>query len=314
MRLDRRLWIAALCLPACACNPTPPPTATGEHAAVVAPLPDPQKTAVELVGKPLPVRVLTAEPARSHGLATLTQADAKGVVVLRVYPTPYLVAITNRRYKIHSELAWVDASGEVLRIDRMRPDEGLSEDDRKWWRSPGRVGYVLEAPEGALGAAGVRSGTKLAMQTGLPTNAAGLPTPPRSMITLKVGGEQVTAEIAATVAHRRRGLMFRNELPTNHGMLFVYPAAKERGFWMKNCAMDLAIAYTKADGTIVSIHEMKAAWHTPDRVDLPGYPSGGACAMALEMEAGWFHARGVKPGDKLELPPHIAELQRTAAK
>ena len=83
---------------------------------------------------------------------------------------------------------------------------------------------------------------------------------------------------------------------------------------MKNCAMDIDIAYTTLDGTIVSIHTMRAAWHTPDQIELPGYPSGGACAMALEMESGWFGRHGVKAGDKLGLPANIVELQRTAAK
>jgi uncharacterized membrane protein (UPF0127 family) len=83
---------------------------------------------------------------------------------------------------------------------------------------------------------------------------------------------------------------------------------------MKNCAMDIDIAYTTADGTIVSVHTMTAAWHSPDNADLPGYPSGGKCAMALEMEAGWFARHGVKAGDRLGLPAHIATLQRTADK
>ncbi len=319
MTFDRLLWISALSLSACACSPAPKPEPAGGDA-IVAPLPEPQGSAVELAGTALPVRILRAEPARSHGLATLRTKDAAGVLLLRVYAAPLYVALTNRRYRLHSELAWIDAAGEVLRIDRMSPDEGLSDTgtdadtDRTWWKSPARVQYVLEALEGALATAGIRTGTTLAIRADVAHDAARLRTPPRPMLTLTVGGRKVTAEIASTTAHRRHGLMFRNTLPADHGMLFVYPGAKERAFWMKNCAMDIAIAYTTADGTIVSIHEMKAAWHTPEGVDLPGYPSGGACAMALEMESGWFRRHGVNAGDRLELPAHIGELQRTAAK
>ncbi|MHC5020842.1 MAG: DUF192 domain-containing protein [Planctomycetota bacterium] len=311
MNFRRHLWIAALCLPACACSPKPAPPNGGP---VVAPLPEPEAAAVQLDGTAVPVRLLTAEPARSQGPAGLTRESAAGVVLLRVYPRPLYVAVTNRRYRVHTELAWIDAAGKVLRVDHLRPDEGLKEDDRKYWKSPGRVQYALEALEGELQQRGVVAGATLTLRDGLAREAAELPVPPRSTLTLTVGGRTVTAEIAATVPHRRHGLMFRNALPKDHGMLFIYPGAKERGFWMKNCAMDIDIAYTTADGTIVSIHTMTAAWHSPDNADLPGYPSGGKCAMALEMEAGWFARHGVKAGDTLGLPGHITTLQRTADK
>lgn len=305
------LWAAALCLSACACGPKPMTTPVGNGHGV-RPLPPVKRSAVELDGTSLPVRVLTTEPARTQGLAALSRDEAKGVLLLRVYPRPLYIGLTNTGYRLRSELAWINAGGTVVRVDRLHPDEGLPEDQRVWSKSPARVQYVLEALDGALADAGVQTGTTLAIRADVATGAAELPTPPRRTLTLTVGGQEVTAEIASTVPQRRHGLMLRNSLPPNHGMLFIYPSAQERGFWMKNCAMDLDIAYTTAGGTIVSVHTMKAAWHTPDSVDLPGYPSGGACTMALEMESGWFQRHGVEAGHTLELPANIGELQRTA--
>lgn len=106
---------------------------------------------------------------------------------------------------------------------------------------------------------------------------------------LDVGGVTVTAEIADTPALRERGLMERDSLPENHGMLFVYPDERDLSFWMRNTPLALDIAFIDRAGTIVNIETMRP---NDDESTVSSRPA----MFALEMEAGWFEANGVEPG------------------
>ena len=111
---------------------------------------------------------------------------------------------------------------------------------------------------------------------------------------LSVGGVTVTAEIADTPALRERGLMERDSLPENHGMLFVYPDEQERSFWMRNTPLALDIAFLDRSGTILNIETMQ-----PN--DDTSHFSEGKAMYALEMEAGWFEAHGIEAGARVRL-------------
>lgn len=109
---------------------------------------------------------------------------------------------------------------------------------------------------------------------------------------LQVGGVTVTAEIADTPALRERGLMDRDSLPENHGMLFVYPDERELSFWMRNTPLSLDIAFIDRGGVITNIETMQA---NDDENTFSNRPA----MFALEMEAGWFEANGVEPGARI---------------
>lgn len=111
---------------------------------------------------------------------------------------------------------------------------------------------------------------------------------------LVVGGITVNAEIADTPALRERGLMERDSLPENHGMLFVYPDEQQRSFWMRNTPIALDIAFLDRNGTIINIETMQ-----PN--DDTSHYSDGPMMYALEMKAGWFEAHGVEAGDQVQL-------------
>jgi hypothetical protein len=117
-------------------------------------------------------------------------------------------------------------------------------------------------------------------------------------VRLSIGEYTVTAEVADSADERRRGLMFREELKENHGMLFVFPDSAPRSFWMRNTEIPLSIAYIDEDGTIVSIHDMTPYSEEP-------VPSRGAAKYALEVNRGELRANNVRPGDKVELPKGI---------
>jgi uncharacterized membrane protein (UPF0127 family) len=109
----------------------------------------------------------------------------------------------------------------------------------------------------------------------------------------------IDVEIASTVPERQRGLMFRASMAENRGMLFVYSANTQGGYWMRNTLIPLTIAYIGADGRI---QELRDGVPLDDQNILtPAQPY----RFVLEMNVGWFARHGVGIGDKLELPPGL---------
>ena len=113
-----------------------------------------------------------------------------------------------------------------------------------------------------------------------------------------VGNHQIEVEIAATAATRLRGLMFRESMPEDHGMLFLFPEEQVLRFWMKNTPLPLSIAYADAGGRIVRILDLE-----PHSEQLRS--SGAPAKYALEMHQGWFARHGVFEGDTIARIPRI---------
>jgi uncharacterized membrane protein (UPF0127 family) len=111
-----------------------------------------------------------------------------------------------------------------------------------------------------------------------------------------VGHERVTVEVAATPSARRRGLMHRESLPDERGMLFVFPQEKRLTFWMKDTHIPLSIAFARSDGTIVHIADLEPRSEQP-------VSSRSPARYALEMNRGWFLRHGVLEGDAIRRIP-----------
>ncbi|MDP7036075.1 MAG: DUF192 domain-containing protein [Planctomycetota bacterium] len=127
---------------------------------------------------------------------------------------------------------------------------------------------------------------------------------------LTTHGKSVTliAELALTESQRRRGLMHRNHLDTDRGMLFIYPEARLLSMWMKNCRIPLSLAYLSDSGQIIQIVRMRV--EPTGSTHFPSYPAKESCAMALEMSWGWFERKGIKVGDQILIPQNIRNLSR----
>ncbi len=119
--------------------------------------------------------------------------------------------------------------------------------------------------------------------------------------TIQVGDQPLRVEIAATGPARMQGLMHRDHLPDDQGMLFVYPDVAPRSFWMKDTRIPLSIAFADQDGKIVRIAHMEPfdTGHTKSL-----YPA----KYALEVNRGWFEAHGVRKGDTLTGIPNDLEV------
>jgi uncharacterized membrane protein (UPF0127 family) len=127
----------------------------------------------------------------------------------------------------------------------------------------------------------------LLMLAALPAYAQTLP-----VVQLSAGMHLIRAEVAADMATRSRGLMFRKSLAQNAGMVFVFDEASQHCMWMKNTLIPLSVAFLDDNGTIINIENM-----APQTEDT--HCAARPARYALEMDRGWFAARGIKPGTKL---------------
>jgi hypothetical protein len=118
------------------------------------------------------------------------------------------------------------------------------------------------------------------------------------------GGASVKlrVELATTERQREQGLMFRQSLKEDQGMLFLFPADGSIGFWMENTYVPLTIAYLAVDGTVLELRD-----GTPlDRTELsPKQPY----RHVLEVNQGWFERHRLGVGSKVELPGDLPAPQ-----
>jgi uncharacterized membrane protein (UPF0127 family) len=117
--------------------------------------------------------------------------------------------------------------------------------------------------------------------------------------TMRIGSEQFTLEVADEDKEREVGLMNRRSMPANHGMIFVFPREERLAFYMKNTYIPLDIIYVDADGEVVSIHPMQP-------LDVTSIPTRAPAKYAIELNQGAAARVGVKPGDRLTIPPDAA--------
>ena len=116
---------------------------------------------------------------------------------------------------------------------------------------------------------------------------------------LSAGMHLIKAEVAANDPQRQQGLMFREKMASNAGMVFVFDAPATQCMWMKNTLLPLSVAFIDAEGRIVNIENMQAR-------TLDSHCSTKAVPVryALEMNLGWFKQKNIKPGSMIgNLPP-----------
>jgi uncharacterized protein len=101
-------------------------------------------------------------------------------------------------------------------------------------------------------------------------------------------------EIADNDADRMRGLMDRQLLPANAGMLFIFPNEEPRSFWMKNTYISLDIIYINSKKEVVSIQKYTQPKSTYS------LPSEKPAMYVLEVNAGFSDKFGINPGDKID--------------
>lgn len=132
---------------------------------------------------------------------------------------------------------------------------------------------------------------------------------------VELAGQVFNLELALTDDERALGLMWREHLADDEGMLFVFPDRepypRELGFWMKNCLIPIDVIFIDREGFVTAIHEMQPPEPgTPDS-DLPGYHSNGPAQFAIEIRGGLATELGLQAGDYIEFRrDYLVQLAR----
>jgi len=114
----------------------------------------------------------------------------------------------------------------------------------------------------------------------------------------RTGPHRFTIEWASTSAERERGLMGRESLPVDHGMMFDFGVENPVTFWMKNTPLSLDMIFIGADGVVRRVE------HATEPFSLKMIPSGAPVRYVLEVEAGTAKRVGVTAGDRFMVPAH----------
>lgn len=112
------------------------------------------------------------------------------------------------------------------------------------------------------------------------------------VVELGVGMHRIEAELAHTDSSRQRGLMHRKSMPAQRGMIFVFEQEATHCMWMRNTLLPLSVAFLDAEGIVLNIEDM-----TPQTDD--SHCARAPARYALEMNQGWFSARGIQAGDRV---------------
>ena len=123
-----------------------------------------------------------------------------------------------------------------------------------------------------------------------PAAKTGTPQPKLPTVKLWVGTNEISAEIARTPVQIATGMMWRTNMAEMEGMLFVFPAANDVAFYMRNTLLPLSCAYIDPQGTVLELHDMTPLDETP----IPSKSQN--VQFVLEMNQGWFERNNVRPG------------------
>jgi uncharacterized protein len=111
-------------------------------------------------------------------------------------------------------------------------------------------------------------------------------------------GKAITVEVAATDQEKAQGLMFRESMPKDAGMVFPFDGLEIRPFWMKNCHFPLDMIYATKDGTIVDVLKNVPPC-APDPAPCENVTPKAKADTVLEVNAGVADAQGAVLGAKL---------------
>lgn len=117
-------------------------------------------------------------------------------------------------------------------------------------------------------------------------------------MTVQLGSRPFRLEVARSDKEQEAGLMFRDPLQKDHGMIFIFSDEQPRSFWMKNTKIPLDIIYAAGNGKIVAIKPMRP-------FDLTNVDSDAPAMYAIELNLGAAATTGLKVGDVIQIPRDV---------
>ncbi len=121
---------------------------------------------------------------------------------------------------------------------------------------------------------------------------------------VELAGKRYSVELATTDPQRERGLMFRDSMPADHGMLFIHEREEPQAYWMKNTHIPLDILYFDNARRLVSQQRDVPPCSLGDAC--PPYPSIAPARYVLELNAGQAASLNLRDGAELRIAPQIA--------
>ncbi len=120
---------------------------------------------------------------------------------------------------------------------------------------------------------------------------------------VELGGKRYNVEVATTEDQRDRGLMFRDAMAADHGMLFVHEREEPQAYWMKDTHIPLDILFFDHDLKLVTQQRDVPPCTLGD--GCPPYPSTAPAKYVLELNAGQAAAMQLKDGEVLKVAPGV---------
>jgi uncharacterized membrane protein (UPF0127 family) len=128
-----------------------------------------------------------------------------------------------------------------------------------------------------------------------PADKPAVAQPLETRFPVRIGARDTRLQVALRQTEQTRGLMERQSLEPDEGMLFVFPRQQKMSFWMRNTPLPLDIGYFDSEGILREVyplfpHDERAVVSVAQNLQ-----------FAVEMRQGWFREHGVRPGDRLDL-------------
>lgn len=120
---------------------------------------------------------------------------------------------------------------------------------------------------------------------------------------IKVGEQSIAMQVAAQPDEMQRGLMYRQSMGEDEGMIFVFEKPQRMSFWMRNTEIPLDIGYFDPRGVLKEIYPMYP--HDENAVK----SRSSTLQFCLEMNQGWYARKGIRPGAQLDMKALIAALK-----
>ncbi|GHC00716.1 hypothetical protein GCM10007047_16470 [Cerasicoccus arenae] len=112
---------------------------------------------------------------------------------------------------------------------------------------------------------------------------------------MTIGDQQIRVQLAIKQEEQQRGLMFRQTLAENDGMLFIFSRPESRSFWMRNVDLPLDVGYINPEGVLREVYPM----YPHDENSVPS--RGSDIQYVLEMNQDWYQEHKVFPGAKIDI-------------
>lgn len=121
---------------------------------------------------------------------------------------------------------------------------------------------------------------------------------------ISINGQQLQLQLALNSEEQQKGLMHRDELAKDHGMLFLFESPDRRSFWMRNTRIPLDIGYFDASGRLLEVYRL--------------YPYDESAVLsvsrevliAVETNRGWYADHEIKPGAQIDMNALQKALER----